>query len=314
LSGIIIVTHDFVRDIKDNQGGSLLKWIDYHAPESVADAVKILADSDGKARPLAGGTDLIVQLRVKDPRVNAETVVDIKKIPELNQMDYDKSGGLTIGAAVPLHLIYNNPDVIKHFPAIIDSASLIGGTPIQGRATLGGNLCNGAPSGDSIPNLVAHKVIATVAGPNGTREIPVEDVCTGPRQTSIDSNELLVSLYFPNPGEGFGANYIRFIPRNEMDIAVAGAGVSVNISNGKFVDGRVCLASVAPKPILVEGASKALVGQPVSDEAIQNAAEAAREAASPISDMRGTAEYRKHLCEVLTRRALNTAVERAGGK
>ena len=163
--------------------------------------VKILADSNGNARPLAGGTDLIVQLRVKDPRVNAETVVDIKKIPELNQMDYDKSGGLTIGAAVPLHLIYNNPDVIKHFPAIIDSASLIGGTPIQGRATLGGNLCNGAPSGDSIPNLVAHNVVATVAGPNGTREIPVEDVCTGPRQTSIDSNELLVSLYFPNPGD-----------------------------------------------------------------------------------------------------------------
>ena len=162
--------------------------------------------------------------------------------------------------------------------------------------------------------MVAHNVVATVAGPNGTREIPVEDVCTGPRQTSIDSNELLVSLYFPNPGDGFGANYIRFIPRNEMDIAVAGAGVSVKISDGKFVDGRVCLASVAPKPILVEGSSKALIGQPVSDEAIQKAAEAARDAASPISDMRGTAEYRKHLCEVLTRRALNTAVERAGGK
>ena len=290
-----------------------MKWIDYQNPSSVDEAVKILAGSGGKARALAGGTDLIVQLRVKDPRVDANTVVNVKGIPELNELSYSSSDGLTIGADVPCYQIYNNDDVIKHYPALIDSASLIGGTQIQGRASLGGNLCNAAPSGDSIPNLVAHNATAKIIGPNGTREIPVEEVCTGPRQTSIAADELLISINFPSNNSGFGANYIRFIPRNEMDIAVAGAGVSVNIENGTFTAGRVCLASVAPTPILVEAAGQALVGQPVGDAAIQKAADAAKEAAKPISDMRGTAEYRKHLCEVLTRRALNTAVERAQG-
>ena len=290
-----------------------MKWIDYQNPSSVDEAVKILAGSGGKARALAGGTDLIVQLRVKDPRGDANTVVNVKGIPELNELSYSPSAGLTIGAAVPCYQIYNNDDVIKHYPALIDSASLIGGTQIQGRASLGGNLCNAAPSGDSIPNLVAHNATAKIIGPNGTREIPVEEVCTGPRQTSIAADELLISINFPSNDSGFGANYIRFIPRNEMDIAVAGAGVSVNIENGTFTAGRVCLASVAPTPILVEAAGQALVGQPVGNAAIQKAAEAAKEAAKPISDMRGTAEYRKHLCEVLTRRALNTAVERAQG-
>ncbi len=290
-----------------------MKWIDYENPSSVDDAVKILAESGGKAKAMAGGTDLIVQLRVKDPRVDANTVVNVKNIPELNELSYSASGGLTIGAAVPCHIIYNNEDVKKHYPALIDSASLIGGTQIQGRASLGGNLCNAAPSGDSIPNLIAHNAIAKIAGPNGTREIPVEEVCTGPRQTSIGDDELLISINFPSNGSGFGANYIRFIPRNEMDIAVAGAGVSVTIENGVFTSGRVALASVAPTPILVKEAEDALVGQPVGDAAIQKAADAAKNAAKPISDMRGTAEYRKHLCEVLTRRALNTAVERAQG-
>ena len=288
-----------------------MRWIDYQNPSSVDEAVKILAESGGKARALAGGTDLIVQLRVKDPRVDANTVVNVKGIPELNELSYSSSAGLTIGAAVPCYQIYNSDDVIQHYPALIDSASLIGGTQIRGRASLGGNLCNAAPSGDSIPNLVAHNATAKIIGPNGTREIPVEEVCTGPRQTSIAADELLISINFPTNNSGFGANYIRFTPRNEMDIAVAGAGVSVNIENGTFTAGRVCLASVAPTPILVEAAGEALVGQPVGDAAIQKAAEAAKEAAKPISDMRGTAEYRKHLCEVLTRRALNTAVERA---
>ena len=236
-----------------------MKWIDYQNPSSVDEAVKILAESGGKARALAGGTDLIVQLRVKDPRVDANTVVNVKGIPELNELSYSPSAGLTIGAAVPCYQIYNNDDVIKHYPALIDSASLIGGTQIQGRASLGGNLCNAAPSGDSIPNLVAHNATAKIIGPNGTREIPVEEVCTGPRQTSIAADELLISINFPSNDSGFGANYIRFIPRNEMDIAVAGAGVSVNIENGTFTAGRVCLASVAPTPILVEAAGQALV-------------------------------------------------------
>jgi len=290
-----------------------LKWIDFEKPNTVEDAVKLLSDSGGTARAMAGGTDLIVQLRAGHPRVNPDVVVDIKSIPELNELSYDASKGLTVGAAVECYKIYGDDNVNSHFSALNDSATLIGGTQIQGRASFGGNLCNAAPSGDSIPNMIAHRAVATITGPSGTREVPVEDICTGPGQSCIGSDELLVSINFPSNGAGFGANYIRFIPRNEMDIAVAGVGASVTIEDGKFTSARVSLASVAPTPLLVEEAGKALVGQTVSEGAIQKAADLAKAAAKPISDMRGTADYRKHLCDVLTRRALNTAVERAQG-
>ena len=290
-----------------------MKWIDFEKPKTVEDAVKLLSDSGGNARPMAGGTDLIVQLRVGDPRVNADVVVDIKSIPELNELSYSSSKGLTIGAAVECYKIYGDANVNSHFSALNDSATLIGGTQIQGRASFGGTLCNAAPSGDSIPNMIAHGAVATIAGPSGTREVPVEDICTGPRQTLIGDDELLVSINFPSNGSGFGANYIRFIPRNEMDIAVAGVGASVTIEDGKFTSAKVSLASVAPTQLLVKEAGESLVGETVSEEAIQNAANLAKAAAKPISDMRGTADYRKHLCDVLTRRALNTAVERAQG-
>ena len=290
-----------------------MKWIDFEKPNTVEDAVKLLSDSGGTARAMAGGTDLIVMLRVGHPRVNPDVVVDIKSIPELNELSYDANKGLTVGAAVECYKIYGDDNVNSHFSALNDSATLIGGTQIQGRASFGGNLCNAAPSGDSIPNMIAHRAVATITGPSGTREVPVEDICTGPGQTSIGSDELLISINFPSNGAGFGANYIRFIPRNEMDIAVAGVGASVTIEDGKFTSARVSLASVAPTPLLVEEAGEALVGQPVSEGAIQKAADLAKAAAKPISDMRGTADYRKHLCDVLTRRALTTAVERAQG-
>ena len=290
-----------------------MKWIDFEKPNTVEDAVKLLSDSGGTARAMAGGTDLIVQLRAGHPRINPDVVVDIKSIPELNELSYDANKGLTVGAAVECYKIYGDDNVNSHFSALNDSASLIGGTQIQGRASFGGNLCNAAPSGDSIPNMIAHRAVATIAGPSGTREVPVEDICTGPGQSCIGSDELLVSINFPSNGAGFGANYIRFIPRNEMDIAVAGVGASVTIEDGKFTSARVSLASVAPTPLLVEEAGEALVGQTVSEGAIQKAADLAKAAAKPISDMRGTADYRKHLCDVLTRRALNTAVERAQG-
>ena len=290
-----------------------MKWIDFEKPNTVEDAVKLLSDSGGTARAMAGGTDLIVMLRVGHPRVNPDVVVDIKSIPELNELSYDANKGLTVGAAVECYKIYGDDNVNSHFSALNDSATLIGGTQIQGRASFGGNLCNAAPSGDSIPNMIAHRAVATITGPSGTREVPVEDICTGPGQSSIGSDELLISINFPSNGAGFGANYIRFIPRNEMDIAVAGVGASVTIEDGKFTSARVSLASVAPTPLLVEEAGEALVGQPVSEGAIQKAADLAKAAAKPISDMRGTADYRKHLCDVLTRRALNTAVERAQG-
>ncbi len=286
-----------------------MKWIDYASPHSVREAVDLLAGAGGRARMLAGGTDLLVVLRVG--RSDADLVVDGKSIPELNEITYDPVSGLTLGAAVPCYRIYGNTAVSNAYAGLIDAATLIGGTQIQGRASLGGNLCNAAPSGDSIPVMVALGATCNIAGPNGNRQLAVEDFCTAPGRNALEDGELLVSIHFPAPAANSGARYLRFIPRNEMDIAVAGAGVSVEIEDGVFKSARVCLASVAPTPLFVREAGEALAGKPVNDESIQEAANIAAEAARPITDMRGTIEYRKHLCNVLTRRALNTAIERA---
>lgn len=287
-----------------------MHWIDYVSPHSVREAVELLAEHGESARILAGGTDLLILLR-GDTMDHVNLVVDGKSIPELNEVTYDPKAGLTLGAAVPCYKIYNNHAVADAYPGLIDTASLIGGTQIQGRATLGGNLCNAAPSGDSIPAMIALGGVANIAGPSGDRSVPVEDFCTAPGQTVLRQGELLVSLHFPAPAPNSGACYLRFIPRNEMDIAVAGAGVSVVLDNGAIKSARVSLASVAPTPLFVKEAGDALAGKPATEESVRIASGLARDAARPITDMRGTIEYRKHLCEVLTRRALLTAIERA---
>ncbi len=285
-----------------------MKWFDYAAPRSVSEAVGLLASHPG-ARLLAGGTDLLVQLRAG--RKETDYVVDLKRIPELNAIDYDPQRGLTLGAAVPCYRIYGDSAVSRNYPALAEVAALIGGTQIQGRASIGGNLCNAAPSADSIPLLIAMGARCRIAGTKGTREIAVEDFCIAPGRTVLEAGELLVSLHLPPPKPHSGARYLRFIPRNEMDIAVAGAGVEVVLENGTFRSARIALASVAPTPLFVREAGEGLAGKPVNEAGIAAAADAARSAAKPITDMRGTAEYRRHLCAVLTRRALETAVQRA---
>ncbi|HAC18186.1 MAG TPA: xanthine dehydrogenase family protein subunit M [Dehalococcoidia bacterium] len=286
-----------------------MKWIDYATPHSVREAVDVLSEAGGRARVMAGGTDLLVALRAGV--YDIDLVVDGKNIPELNEITYDPTNGLTLGAAVPCYKIYGNQAVATAYPGLIDAASLIGGTQIQGRASLGGNLCNATPSADSIPPMIALNGTANIAGPNGNRQVAIEDFCTGVRQNALGSDEILVSLHFPAPVANSGANYIRFIPRNEMDIAVAGAGVSVVLDNGDIKEARVSLASVAPTPLFVQEAGDAIAGKPANDETVRIASGIARDAARPITDMRGTIEFRQHLCEVLTRRALNTAIERA---
>lgn len=286
-----------------------MKWIDYATPHSVREAVDVLSEAGGRARVMAGGTDLLVALRAGV--YDIDLVVDGKNIPELNEITYDPTNGLTLGAAVPCYKIYGNQAVATAYPGLIDAASLIGGTQIQGRASLGGNLCNATPSADTIPPMIALNGTANIAGPNGNRQVAIEDFCTGVRQNALGSDEILVSLHFPAPVANSGANYIRFIPRNEMDIAVAGAGVSVVLDNGDIKEARVSLASVAPTPLFVQEAGDAIAGKPANDETVRIASGIARDAARPITDMRGTIEFRQHLCEVLTRRALNTAIERA---
>ena len=262
---------------------------------------------------IAGGTDILVMMRAG--RRLADVVVDVKGIPELSQMSYSAGGGLTLGAAVPCYQIYEDAAVSAAYPGLIDSATLIGGIQIQGRASIGGNLCNAAPSGDSIPAVIALNGVCHIAGPNGWRTLPAEDFCTAPGQNALQQGEMLVSIQFPAPPANSGANYQRFIPRNEMDIAVAGVGSSVvlDASGQNFVSGRVALASVAPTPVFSQAAGNSLAGKPVSDEAIREASELAMADARPITDMRGTIRQRIHLIGVLTRRTLNIAVERARG-
>ena len=291
-----------------------MEAIDYTAPKTLDEAVKVMADNGNRALMLAGGTDLLVQLR--SGRRSADVVVDSKGIPELNELSYDAQRGLTLGAAVPCCRIYEDQNVSSNYPGLTDAASLIGSIQIQGRATVGGNLCNSAPSADAIPPIIVLGGVANILGPNGSRQVPTEEFCTGPGQNVMQPGEILVSITLPAPQAHSGANYLRFIPRNEMDIAVAGVGSSVVLdsSGQNFVSGRISLASVAPTPVLARDAGDSLAGKPVSDATIDEAAQKAMADAKPIKDMRGTIKQRVHLVGVLTRRSLNNAVKRARGE
>ena len=285
--------------------------IEYTVARTVDEAVSLLAEKGSRARALAGGTDILVQLR--GGRRRPELLVDVKEIPEANQLSYDPQVGLTLGAAVPCYRIYQDQTVSEKYPGLIDAAAMIGGIQIQGRASVGGNMCNGAPSADCIPPLIALGAVCVVAGSQGSREVLAEDFCTAPGQTVLKDGELLVSFRIPPPKQHSGAHYLRFIPRNEMDIAVVGVGSSVVLDGGgkSIVSARISLASVAPTPLFVEEAGAALAGKEITDKTIEDAAEAAMAAARPISDMRGTIKQRRHLVGVLTRRTLRGAIERA---
>lgn len=291
-----------------------MQAFDYIAPQTVDEATKLLAAKGTQARVLAGGTDLIVQLR--EGRRRLELVVDIKKIPDVNVLSYSPSTGLHIGAAVPCHKIYGDATIASAYPGLMDAFTLVGGTQIQGRASVGGNLCNSSPAADTIPTLIAHSATCIIAGPNGRRELPVEQFCTAPGRNAMTENEFLVALRFPAPAKNSGGHYLRFIPRNEMDIAVVGVGTALTLGDDKstVTAARIALGAVAPTPLFAEAAAAALVGKPISDTTIAAAAAAAQAIARPISDMRGTVEQRRHLVGVLTRRTIQGAVARARGE
>ena len=284
---------------------------EYAAPTQLEEAINRLAAAGDGARVLAGGTDIIVQLR--EGLRSAELVIDVKKIPELTHVQFCGEKGLQLGASVPCWRIYDDPEIAAVYPALADAVHIIGGWQIQSRASVGGNLCNSSPAADSIPALIAHNAVAHVAGPAGHRTVPVEEFCTAPGRNVLQQGELLVTLTLPSPGPRCGSAYQRFIPRNEMDIAVAGAAswVQLDESGDRIEQARIALAAVAPTPVFAAEASQWLVGQPASEEVFAEAGELAKSAASPIDDMRGTAEYRTHLVGVLTKRTLATACERA---
>jgi aerobic carbon-monoxide dehydrogenase medium subunit len=281
----------------------------YEAPDTAEGAVALLSSAPGDARILAGGTDLLVQMRadVVDPGL----IVDIKKIKETRSVTEEK-GGFRIGAAVTGAELKEHPALKKVWPGVIEAANLIGSTQVQGRATMGGNLCNGSPAADSVPALIAAGAVATIAGPNGRRDLPVEDVMLGPRKLALQRGEFIVSFLLPPRPPRSSDAYLRFIPRTEMDIAVVGAGVSVTVDGGGTITAaRVSLGAVAARVLLVPAAAQAMIGSRLDRPAQDRLEAAARAACAPIDDKRGTIEFRIQVAGVLTRRAALIALDRA---
>lgn len=286
----------------------------YAAPTGLDEAIALLtqAGSSGRrAQLLAGGTDVLVRLRSVDRA--ARLFVDLKKIPDLNRIEVG-SDTVFVGAAVPGCTISANKDLVALFPGLVEATDLIGSQQIQGRASIGGNLCNASPAGDTIPALIANGGACIIRGPNGVRELPVEQFVTGVQRNALQAAEVLVGLRFPRPRGRQGDAYLRFIPRTEMDIAVASAGVSVTLdAAGTCTAARVAIGAVAPTALLVPAAAAALVGSKLDDAALAAAASACSAAASPITDKRGTADYRRKIVGVLCQRATRIAQGRAEG-
>ena len=285
----------------------------FEAPETLDAAVALLASADGEARVLAGGTDLLVQLRAE--MIEPALVVDIKRIPEMLAITEESDGGFKIGAAVPCQALGENIALKAAWPGVVEGAELIGSTQIQGRASMGGNLCNASPAADSVPGMVAAGATVSIIGPNGQREIPVQELPESPGKTTLSKGEVVAFINLPSPAPNSADAYLRFIPRTEMDIAVVGAGVAVTLDdNGLCIAARVSLGAVGERVLLVDECAVALIGTPIDDAALDKLAAAASAATHPIDDKRGTKEYRTRVAGVLARRASIIARDRVGAK
>lgn len=285
----------------------------FHAPETVESAVALLA-ADPLARPLAGGTDLIVQMR--SGRLAPSAVVDLKRIAGMSGVRRDGSA-FVIGAATPCTSLKDDPELCAAWPGVVEAANLIGSVQVRNRATMAGNLCNASPAADSVPALVAAGATCIVAGPGGIREIPVQAIPLSPGRTSLEAGEFVLEIRLPErvPGQGASDAYLRSIPRTEMDIAVVGAAVNLTLDGeGTCTQARIALGAVASTVLLVEAAGAALVGTRLGDAALASMAEAVKEACDPIDDKRGTIAYRRAMAAVLATRAVRIAATRAGAK
>jgi carbon-monoxide dehydrogenase medium subunit len=281
----------------------------YLAPPTLEAAVSAFAAAQGAARILAGGTDLLVQMRAGNLRPG--TIIDIKHIPELMRIE-ETAEGFVIGAAVSGATLAEHPRFGLVWPGVLEAINLIGSTQIQGRASAGGNLCNASPAGDSVPAMVAAGAVVTVQGPAGRRQLPVEAVPAGPGRTTLAPGEIVVSFTLPPRLPQSSDAYLRMIPRTEMDIAVVGLAVSLTLPDGICTAARVGLGAVAPTVLLVADAANALIGSPLDDTALEAAAAACRAACRPIDDKRGTIVYRTKVAGVLLKRAVAIAADRAG--
>jgi carbon-monoxide dehydrogenase medium subunit len=281
----------------------------FETPTTAEAAAQLLSGAKGLAKPLAGGTDLLIQMRTG--RVEPALLVDMKAIPEMTSIVVE-NGAFRVGAAVAAMVLVEHVDFAKAWPGVTEAVKLIGSIQIKGRATVGGNVCNASPAADSVPALIAAGAIARIVGPNGRREVPVEEIGTGPGKTSLASGEIVASFLLPKRAPRSGDAYLRFIPRTEMDIAVVGCGVSLTLDpSGTCTAARVSLGAVAARPLLVEDAAKAIIGTKLDHAALAKLEAAARAACKPIDDKRGTVEFRIDVAGVLARRAALIAQERA---
>ena len=286
--------------------------LNFTTPKTVDEAISALAAAPGLAKPLAGGTDLLVQLR--SGRLRPELIVDTKRIPDLIGIR-ETADKFVIGAATPGVMISEHKGLSHAWPGIVEGVDLIGSQQIQGRASLAGNLCNASPAADSVPAMIAARAACVIAGPGGRREALVEAIVTGPGQTSLAKGEFIVEFHVPKPKPHQCDAYLRFIPRTEMDIAVVGCGVNVTLdAGGVCTDARVVLGAVAPTQLIVDDAAKALIGHRLDDATLAALDAAAQRACKPITDKRGTIEYRTKVAGVLARRAAAIAFERAGAR
>jgi aerobic carbon-monoxide dehydrogenase medium subunit len=283
--------------------------IRYLAPSSLDEAIGAFAAAGSAARILAGGTDLLVQMR--SGAVRPGLIVDIKKITEMTTIEETADGGFRVGAAVSGMVLSEHPRFGKVWPGVLEAVNLIGSKQVQGRASAGGNLCNGSPAGDSVPAMIAAGAMVTLQGPNGRRQMKVEDVPAGPGRTHLSPGEILVSFTLPPRPKGSSDAYLRMIPRTEMDIAVVGVGVSLTLKDGVCTAARVGLGAVAPTVLLVEPAAKVLVGSKLDEAALNAAAAACSAACRPIDDKRGTIVYRTKVAGVLLKRTVAIAAKRA---
>src|SRR5271169_3549574 len=299
------------RDCAPRQSGGNMPSLSFAAPTSVDEAVKMLAGASGTAKVLAGGTDLLVQLR--SGRMKPDLIVDTKRIPGMIGIR-EEANQFVIGASTPGTVVYENKALTQAWPGIVEGLDLIGSEQIQGRASLAGNLCNASPAADSVPALITARATALIAGPDGRREALVEAIVTGPGQTSLKKGEFIVEFHIPKPKPRQADAYLRFIPRTEMDIAVVGCAVNVTLdANGLCTDARVVLGAVAPTQLIVDEAADALKGHRLDDDTLSRLDAAAQRACKPINDKRGTIEYRTKVAGVLAKRAAAIAFERAAG-
>ncbi len=291
-----------------------MRTFDYSAPETIDEAVSLLKAAGGSARPLAGGTDLVVQMKERATRFPyPATIVSLDRVSELRGVDFSETDGLRIGAGATMTDVASHPAVRERYAALAEGAGVVGSLQTMNMATIGGNVCNAAPSADTAPPLLVYEAEAVIVGPNGRRTLPITEFFRGPGETDLAPDELLAELRLPVPPSATGAAFKRHTPRKQMDIAVVGVAVAVTLSGDTIERARVALGAVAPTPLRAGAAEAALQGQTANDETFAKAAEAAVQDSSPITDLRASAEFRRHLVKVMTARLLAEAANRAKG-